>query len=595
MAASGLCHLFALFLITLSHTSHSSEIPSENAKQSLTRSSTSTADSKPDPDMGPLGDSQQRRHWSCKESNNAGLLSRRPVDRLEYDGTSLDGLSPVRLEMEPGDSMRVEVHDEVRGPAHMRRGNHSPEGEFNRKARRRGHGHLAEHRKQGSKRDKGRAKGDLYDPEPELDSLLKDMNAFEDGLYTSSPNYDNAPLTEDPSRLSPILVTTAIDEHPPTLPPASTKPQVPWRAEASLNMKKSGRGKVQGEVMPTLDMTLFDWTDYEDMKPADTWPSNKRKDKRRSKNKSNGNTTLDSEVIEPCDHHLDCLPGSCCDLREHECKPHNHGLNNKCYDDCMCEEGGAAHGSDRLCPYVTEDFAKRGSSRLSASIRRGQDPSFYASLTYSFQLARLTSLLEELASSVQSWSPQSSSTAANQAQTPAAPVPPQPSVSTACSNSSTPFPEKFNGSPEACEGFLQQCSWYISHQPQFYGSDTDRISFICSLLTGKALEWAGAFWEPGRMSFPSFDVFTALFRKAFELPAEKEGPEELLFSLRRGGPSEELLSISFLPNPLIMSDPSSPYPALALLKVLFLRQRRCRGSNRSLSACQPIRVSQVPS
>jgi len=63
------------------------------------------------------------------------------------------------------------------------------------------------------------------------------MNAFEDGLYTSSPNYDNAPLTEDPSRLSPILVTTAIDEHPPTLPPASTKPQVPWRAEASLNMK----------------------------------------------------------------------------------------------------------------------------------------------------------------------------------------------------------------------------------------------------------------------------------------------------------------------------------------------------------------------
>lgn len=31
--------------------------------------------------------------------------------------------------------------------------------------------------------------------------------------------------------------------------------------------------------------------------------------------------------------------GSCCDLRQHECKPHNRGLNNKCYDDCMCEEG----------------------------------------------------------------------------------------------------------------------------------------------------------------------------------------------------------------------------------------------------------------
>ncbi|XP_016100087.1 draxin-like isoform X2 [Sinocyclocheilus grahami] len=337
MAAPGFCRLLAVLLITLSHTSYSSEIPSENAKKSLTRSSTS--DSKQDQDMGLLGGSQRRRHWPRKDRDDSvGLHSQRPLDRLEEDGTSLEGLSPVRLEMGPGDSMRTEVHEEVRGPAHMRRGNHPPEGEFNRKGRRHGHGHQADHRKQGDKRDKGRAKGDLYEPEPELGSLSKDMNAFEDGFYTSPPNHDNAPLTEAPSPLFPILVTTAINEHPPTLSPASTKPQVPWQAEASLNMK-SGRGKAQGEVMPTLDMTLFDWTDYEDMKPVDTWPSNKRKDKRRGKNKSNGNATLDADVIDPCDHHLDCLPGSCCDLREHECKPHNRGLNNKCYDDCMCEEG----------------------------------------------------------------------------------------------------------------------------------------------------------------------------------------------------------------------------------------------------------------
>ncbi|MGH0176458.1 UNVERIFIED_CONTAM: hypothetical protein FKN15_072365 [Acipenser sinensis] len=50
--------------------------------------------------------------------------------------------------------------------------------------------------------------------------------------------------------------------------------------------------------------------------------------------------TLEGEAeAEPCDHHLDCLPGSCCELRQHVCKPHNRGLNNKCYDDCMCEEG----------------------------------------------------------------------------------------------------------------------------------------------------------------------------------------------------------------------------------------------------------------
>lgn len=32
-------------------------------------------------------------------------------------------------------------------------------------------------------------------------------------------------------------------------------------------------------------------------------------DKRRSKNLSSGNATVDADAIEPCDHHLDCLPG----------------------------------------------------------------------------------------------------------------------------------------------------------------------------------------------------------------------------------------------------------------------------------------------
>nr|XP_005986174.1 PREDICTED: draxin [Latimeria chalumnae] len=97
------------------------------------------------------------------------------------------------------------------------------------------------------------------------------------------------------------------------------------------------RVKADGDVMPTLDMALFDWTDYEDLKP-EMWPSVKKKEKRRSKSLSIGNLTSLAEP-EPCDHHLDCLPGNCCDLRQHVCKPHNRGLNNKCFDDCMCAEG----------------------------------------------------------------------------------------------------------------------------------------------------------------------------------------------------------------------------------------------------------------
>ncbi|XP_073441142.1 draxin [Dendrobates tinctorius] len=121
-----------------------------------------------------------------------------------------------------------------------------------------------------------------------------------------------------------------------TAPPLTiTKPMYINEQEptAMVEMPRRSKfhGKKGGDVLPTLDMTMFDWTDYEDMKP-DTWPSPKKGKREKL------NTTSTGEE-EPCDHHLDCLPGSCCDLREHLCKPHNRGLNNKCYDDCMCTEG----------------------------------------------------------------------------------------------------------------------------------------------------------------------------------------------------------------------------------------------------------------
>ncbi|TKS70802.1 Draxin-A [Collichthys lucidus] len=245
----------------------------------------------------------------------AGLLSHRPLhplSRPEDDGTGLESLSPAR-------------ENDLLGTRKGRGHGHGN-----------GHGHHFEHRRQGSRREKGRhGKGFL--PEPELSSAFKDRDLFEDPPFSfsaASPSLGMTPPSEPPSPIAAVfgsgsyMVTTVMNEHPPTLPPASTKPQ------------RSARGKGQGEVMPTLDMALFDWTDYEDMKPVDTWPHAKVKlMEMRSKNLSSGNVTVDADAIEPCDHHLDCLPGSCCDLRQHECKPHNRGLNNKCYDDCMCEEG----------------------------------------------------------------------------------------------------------------------------------------------------------------------------------------------------------------------------------------------------------------
>ncbi|NXD24114.1 DRAXI protein, partial [Spelaeornis formosus] len=160
----------------------------------------------------------------------------------------------------------------------------------------------------------------------------KTPDAGPSSLYKKPKNFEeqfqNLQAEEATSLTPTILLTAGLNtavstEEPPVLPATSSRSQAHLRQD--------------GDVMPTLDMALFDWTDYEDLKP-EMWPSAKKKEKRRSKSPNSGNETTTAEG-EACDHHLDCLPGSCCDLREHLCKPHNRGLNNKCYDDCMCTEG----------------------------------------------------------------------------------------------------------------------------------------------------------------------------------------------------------------------------------------------------------------
>ncbi|XP_069466019.1 draxin [Ambystoma mexicanum] len=161
-------------------------------------------------------------------------------------------------------------------------------------------------------------RGTSHDPEPS--ALFMEPQVFPEPTENLQPEV----LTTDPVP-STVLPSTAWTAAPTEVSPAPvTSPRQRARPR-------------HGDVMPTLDMMLFDWTDYEDLKP-DVWPSPKRREKHRFKHAEGGNTTSLAED-DPCDHHLDCLPGYCCDLREHICKPHNRGLNNKCYDDCMCTEG----------------------------------------------------------------------------------------------------------------------------------------------------------------------------------------------------------------------------------------------------------------
>ncbi|XP_078281285.1 draxin-like isoform X2 [Rhinoraja longicauda] len=257
-----------------------------------------------------------RKHGTQrKEKANTMVTRVMDGDRPDEDGVGLESLTPVRVETDSLEraAMLEEGAVDQSGQFYPQELENYRTVESANKRKKHHRDHKKHNRRERARQSKVKVS------KAELISSIKDITQgkVKDELSTR-------PLTMSSGVVTSTLLTTITTEEVPAI-----KSRKQTRGQAGV--------RTVAEVNPTLDMTLFDWTDYEDMKP-DMWPSAKKKDKHRSKNLSNGNITSVAEV-EPCDHHLDCLPGWCCDLRQHICKAHNRGLNNKCYDDCMCAEG----------------------------------------------------------------------------------------------------------------------------------------------------------------------------------------------------------------------------------------------------------------
>uniref|UniRef100_A0A671RKW5 DUF4939 domain-containing protein n=1 Tax=Sinocyclocheilus anshuiensis TaxID=1608454 RepID=A0A671RKW5_9TELE len=56
-------------------------------------------------------------------------------------------------------------------------------------------------------------------------------------------------------------------------------------------------------------------------------------------------------------------------------------------------------------------------------------------------------------------------------------------------------PASFSGEAAFCSGFLLQCSLYLEMQPHLFVTEWAKVSFIISLLSGRALQWAEALWN----------------------------------------------------------------------------------------------------
>ncbi|KAL0157255.1 hypothetical protein M9458_048501, partial [Cirrhinus mrigala] len=143
------------------------------------------------------------------------------------------------------------------------------------------------------------------------------------------------------------------------------------------------------------------------------------------------------------------------------------------------------------------------------------------------QLDRLTTLTEQLVQAIQGM----------RTAPPPVPVPPPAPLPAAQPVTASPklaFPEKFDGTAAKCKGFLLQCTLFVNQQPNLYASDESKIAFVCSLLTGKALEWATAVWDLGHSTYPAFATFLRSFKEVFQPTPDSSEAEEQIVSLRQG-------------------------------------------------------------
>ncbi|KAI4897626.1 hypothetical protein NFI96_030156, partial [Prochilodus magdalenae] len=106
-------------------------------------------------------------------------------------------------------------------------------------------------------------------------------------------------------------------------------------------------------------------------------------------------------------------------------------------------------------------------------------------------------------------------------------------------------PDKYDGSPGFCKGFMLQCSLVFSRIPAAFPTDNSKIAFVLSLLTGKALQWAIAVWGAQGENSQTFLSFQQSFEEVFDHSASGEDPGEQLLQLRQGSASAVDHSLAF--------------------------------------------------
>ncbi len=105
-------------------------------------------------------------------------------------------------------------------------------------------------------------------------------------------------------------------------------------------------------------------------------------------------------------------------------------------------------------------------------------------------------------------------------------------------------PVPYSGSVDDCNGFLLQRLLALEMQPHRFPTERAKISFILSLLTGRALQWAESLWKQNGPVTQSLNAFTTHFREGFSRPVGDDSVGEQLY-LKRGKTAVQDYTLSF--------------------------------------------------
>uniref|UniRef100_A0AAQ4PKW1 CCHC-type domain-containing protein n=1 Tax=Gasterosteus aculeatus aculeatus TaxID=481459 RepID=A0AAQ4PKW1_GASAC len=106
-------------------------------------------------------------------------------------------------------------------------------------------------------------------------------------------------------------------------------------------------------------------------------------------------------------------------------------------------------------------------------------------------------------------------------------------------------PQRYDGSPELCRGFLTQCSLIFELQSPQFASDRAKVAFIISRLTGRALVWATAVWDQQEPVCSDHEGFMQRLRQVFGHSTSLQEAARRLLKLRQGPRSVSDFSIDF--------------------------------------------------